>query len=74
LQSLTLGYTIHPDLTSRLGMRNLRLYANANNVFTLTGYDGYTPEVTSGSVIASGIDDAFYPFARTITFGVSASF
>jgi len=74
LQSLTLGYTIHPDLTTRLGMRNLRVYANANNLFTLTSYDGYTPEVTSGSVIASGIDDAFYPFARTITFGISASF
>ncbi|TVR17954.1 MAG: TonB-dependent receptor [Balneolaceae bacterium] len=74
LQSLTLGYTLNPSLTSALGMRNLRVYANGNNLFTITGYDGYTPEITSGSVIASGIDGAFYPFARTITFGVSATF
>lgn len=74
LQSLTFGYTLNPNLITQLGMRNLRVYANANNLFTLTKYDGYTPEVTSGSVIAAGIDDAFYPFARTITMGLSASF
>ncbi|WP_158551393.1 TonB-dependent receptor [Rhodohalobacter sp. SW132] len=74
LQSLTLGYTLDASLTNQLGLRNLRVYANGNNLFTLTGYDGYTPEITSGSVIASGIDSAFYPFARTITFGISASF
>lgn len=74
LQTLTLGYTLSPSLTSQLGLKNLRVYANANNVFTLTGYDGYTPEITSGSVIDTGIDSAFYPFARTISFGVSATF
>lgn len=74
LQNLTLGYTLAPSLTSALGLRNLRVYANGNNLFTITGYDGYTPEITSGSVIATGIDGAFYPFARTITFGVSATF
>ena len=74
LQSLTLGYTLDPSLTGALGLRNLRVYANGNNLFTITGYDGYTPEITSGSVIATGIDSAFYPFARTITFGVSATF
>ncbi|MEX2462687.1 MAG: TonB-dependent receptor [Balneolaceae bacterium] len=74
LQSFTVGYTLDPSLTSKLGLRNLRVYANGNNLFTLTGYDGYTPEITSGSVIDTGIDNAFYPFARTITFGISASF
>jgi hypothetical protein len=74
LQTLTLGYTLGPSLTGQLGLKNLRVYANANNVFTLTEYDGYTPEITSGSVIASGIDSAFYPFSRTISFGVSATF
>ncbi len=74
LQTLTLGYTLSPSLTGQFGLKNLRVYANANNVFTLTGYNGYTPEITSGSVIDSGIDSAFYPFARTISFGVSATF
>ncbi len=74
LQNLTVGYTLSPEVTSRLGLRNLRVYANGNNLFTLTGYDGYTPEVTSGSVIDTGIDAAFYPFARTIPFGINASF
>lgn len=74
LQSFSLGYTLNSSLTSQLGLKNFRVYANGNNLFTLTGYDGYTPEITSGSVIDSGIDSAFYPFARTISFGVNATF
>lgn len=74
LQNLTLGYTVSSRLSNRIGLSTLRLYASASNLFTLTGYDGYTPEVASQSVIANGIDEAFYPFARTINMGINATF
>ena len=74
LQNLTLGYSLSTDITEQMGMNTLRVYVSGSNLLTLTGYDGYTPEVASGSVIASGIDDAFYPFARTINVGVNATF
>ncbi len=74
LQNLTLGYTLSSGLTQQVGLSSLRVYAGGTNLFTLTGYNGYTPEVASASVIANGIDDAFYPFARTINIGINASF
>ncbi len=74
LQNLTLGYTIGSGLTQQVGLSSLRVYASGTNLFTWTGYDGYTPEVASQSVIANGIDSAFYPFARTINVGVNATF
>lgn len=74
LQNLSIGYTLAGSLSEQMGMSTFRVYASGTNLFTLTGYDGYTPEVASGSVIANGIDDAFYPFARTINVGVNATF
>ena len=74
LQNLTLGYTISSNLTQQVGLSSLRVYASGTNLFTLTGYNGYTPEVASASVIANGIDSAFYPFARTINVGINATF
>jgi len=74
LQNLTLGYTIGSQISERIGFSTLRVYASASNLFTWTGYEGYTPEIASPSVIANGIDDAFYPFARTINLGINATF
>ena len=74
LQNLTLGYTISSQISERIGLSTLRMYASASNLYTWTGYEGYTPEVASSSVIANGIDSAFYPFARTINLGINATF
>ena len=46
----------------------LRFYATASNLFTITGYKGYDPEV------GSGVDYGNYPQSRTFTFGINASF
>ncbi len=74
LQNLTIGYTISSRISEQIGLNTLRFYASGSNLFTLTGYDGFTPEVASQSVIASGIDSAFYPFARTFNLGINARF
>jgi TonB-linked SusC/RagA family outer membrane protein len=72
--NLTLGYTLSSRISQMFSMSSLRIYASGTNLYTWTGYDGYTPEVASGSVISTGIDSAFYPFARTFNIGINARF
>ena len=74
LQTATLGYRLPERLMGPLNVQGARLYLSGTNLFTLTGYSGYTPEIVSESVIASGIDLGVYPIARTITAGVNLTF
>ena len=71
LRNLTLGYTIGKSqlsvLGSHLSVNSIRLYATATNLFTITPYKGYDPEV------ASGTDSGAYPASRTFTFGVNVT-
>ena len=57
---------------------NLRVYATANNLFVLTGYSGYDPEVNaahaSNGVPSLGIGWTTYPMARSFTLGVTMDF
>jgi TonB-linked SusC/RagA family outer membrane protein len=76
---VTLGYTLPKKLTSKVGISSLRFYATAYNVFLLTSYTGYDPEVSttrSGSYAAltPGVDYSAYPKSRTYTFGVNLNF
>ena len=71
LSSLTLGYT----LTSLLPqVRRARVYVKGSNLFVLTPYDGYDPEVktdNAGALPTKGVDYLNYPRPRTFTLGVS---
>ncbi|MDX1495662.1 MAG: hypothetical protein R3253_16455, partial [Longimicrobiales bacterium] len=74
LQSLTLGYQLPQSVLG--GARSGRVYVTGQNLFTLTGYSGFDPEVNSlnGSPSARGLDVGAYPRARIWNFGVSVSF
>ncbi len=74
LRNLQIGYTLPQQLTRRLSISRLRIYANGTNLVTWSDYSGYTPEISSGSVINVGIDDGIYPIARTITGGINITF
>lgn len=69
LRNLTLGYTFRKSPLSisnfPLSITAIRLYATASNLFAITPYKGYDPEVSSGT------DSGVYPASRTFTFGVS---
>jgi len=67
LKNIELGYTIPPSITSKVGISNLRLYANGLNVFTLAKQNIYDPESTSS-------DGHYYPQARVINLGASVKF
>ena len=76
LKTLTLGYNFSPDLTQRLGMRNLRLYMQGQNLLTFTSYTGLDPEVNQNArnPLVAGSDFGTHPQVRTISFGVNIEF
>ncbi len=74
LRSIIIGYQLPASVKSRLRLQDARFYVKANNLFTITKYTGYTPEIGSQSVIANGIDTGIYPIARVISFGINTSF
>ena len=73
LRNLTLGYTLPERLTRKALISRLRLYLNAENLFTLTSYHGMDPEISSGGT-SLGIDKGVYPQARTFSAGVNLTF
>ena len=66
LRNLTVGYTLKVE-SLKLKVESIRLYATASNLFTITPYNGYDPEVSSGT------DSGAYPASRTFTFGVNVT-
>ena len=78
LQSLSIGYQFNTKKWSQeWGISSVRLYAQAQNLFCLTGYTGFDPEINSyynEANLRSGIDLNTTPLTRTITFGVNVSF
>ena len=74
LQNLTLGYTIPSKLTKKIGMSRCRFYATGYNLFTITNYSGYDPEVNIGEGLSPNQDYNMYPRSRSYTFGVQVSF
>ena len=74
LRSLNLGYTIPSSLTKRLKIQQLRFYVKGNNLYTLTKYTGYSPEVGSYDVLSNGIDNGGYPISAVYSVGASLTF
>ena len=77
MSNLTLGYDFK-TLWKRLPMQQMRLYATGQNLFTITKYEGFNPEVgnggNNGGNWAGGVDSAPYPLARTFMIGVSIKY
>ena len=78
LKNLQLGYTFDGEKMQHI--EHLRLFVSATNLFTLTGYSGFDPEMTVSANSrgegdrANGIDWGTYPNSRTYTFGVNITF
>ena len=73
LQNAQIGYTFTSnDETTKLD--KLRIYISGSNLLTLTKYSGYDPTAGTGAPIGGGIDQGFYPTARTILLGVNVKF
>jgi len=79
LRTVQVGYSLSPTLLDRLGLNRLRIYAQAQNVFTITGYSGPDPEVgatetASAGTTNFGIDRGGYPSSRQFILGFNLEF
>ena len=74
MQDLTIGYTFPSKVARKLGLSKLRLYASGSNLFILTNYSGYDPEVDIQTGLTPGMDYNRYPRNRAFSFGVNLNF
>ena len=76
LKNITLGYTLPHKWTRKFHASKLRIYATGQNLFCISGYSGYDPEVNSASSnpMTPGLDWGAYPKSRVFTFGVEVQF
>ena len=75
-RNMQLGYTLPQKWTKKVAIQRLRIYAQAENLFTITKYTGCDPEVTGGNGFSSdlGVDRGVYPQSRTFSVGVNLNF
>lgn len=80
LKTVDIGYTFPKQWTQKVMIENLRVYVSMENLFTLTKYSGYTPDLGESSsagvsynVFSRGIDQGRYPVPRTFSFGIQVN-
>jgi TonB-linked SusC/RagA family outer membrane protein len=73
INNLTLGYTMPESLLNKIFIKNLRIYATVNNLYTFTSYSGYDPEVNTRrkTPMTPGVDYSAYPRSRMMIFGLN---
>ena len=75
LRNIQLGYSLPSSLLDRLGMRNARVFVNAQNIMTITGYSGVDPEIGRGNNTSRGIDRYdLYPQTTLVSTGIQVGF
>ena len=77
IKNITVGYTFDQETISQVGMKNMRVYVSADNVFNSTDYPGGNPEANNSEVensLTEGVDYAGYPLSRVVTLGLRATF
>ncbi len=82
LRNVQIGYTLPRTLLDKWNIRKIRIYGSAQNLFTISGYSGYYPEIgrsfddearvvdNNNLLFFSGIDQSSYPAARTMIIGI----
>jgi len=76
LKNIALGYTFPKKWISKWGIETLRLSCNIQNLWTITKYSGYDPEVGASTTSANvfGLDNGRYPSPTTYSFSLNVSF
>ncbi|MFI3282830.1 MAG: TonB-dependent receptor [Rikenellaceae bacterium] len=72
LKTVSLSYTVPKKIVAKLGLKNIRITYTAQNLWTLTNYQGQDPEVNvSYSALTPSYDSAAYPRTSTNSFGLT---
>lgn len=72
-RSVQLGYTF-PQTWFKGAIQHARVYINAENLFTITSYSGYSPDVNADNANYRGFDNFIYPTNRTFMLGLNVTF
>ncbi|MBS4057292.1 MAG: TonB-dependent receptor [Bacteroidales bacterium] len=70
IKTVQIGYTVPREWVKKIGLQQLRVYVSGNNLFTVTKYKGFDPEIGGSSY---GIDRGFYPQARSFMAGINVT-
>ena len=76
MQSATIGYTLPESLTQKVHLRKVRIYVTGTNLFCLTNYSGYDPEVDTrrATPLTPGVDYSAYPKSIGFVAGLNLTF
>ena len=71
LKNLQIGYTLPQSVMDKIGVDSIRIYVQGTNVFTITDYEGFDPEVIAFDNLSLGIDRRIYPQPQVYTLGLN---
>ena len=74
LKNLQIGYTLPDSAIGSIGADSIRIFLQGTNLFTITDYSGYDPEIIQNNNLNLGVDRRVYPFAKTFTIGTNIKF
>ena len=74
LKNVTIGYSLPRSFTNKLKINRLRLYLSADNLLTITDYDGFDPEIGGDGLNTRGIDAGVYPISTQYRAGLLLNF
>ncbi len=74
VKDLQIGYTVPSSALQFLNIAQVRIYVAAQNLLTITDYNGFDPEIGARSSLDIGIDRGIYPQARSYRFGMNVKF
>ncbi|WP_298367958.1 TonB-dependent receptor [uncultured Lutibacter sp.] len=74
LRNISLGYSLPKKVIETLGFSKFRIYAQAQNIITITDYTGFDPEVGGNGLSTRGIDQGRYPISSQFKAGIQLQF
>ena len=74
LRNVTLGFTLPSSITNKIAISQLRFYVKGSNIYTISRFTGYTPEIGGSNVISNNIDFGTYPVSSVYSFGINLTF
>lgn len=74
LRTAQLSYTFNDAMLSKIRMRNILIYVRGTNLFTVTDYSGYSPEIGVDKPLDGALDEGIYPITRIYSAGINLTF
>jgi TonB-linked SusC/RagA family outer membrane protein len=75
LKSASIGYTISKSILKKIQISRLRIFVQAQNILTITGFKGYDFETLNADLGSLGVSNiSAYPHSKSITFGLNLGF